>query len=200
MGWHKISIGKWQEIVNIINDDDSVFKVISIVYDIPYEKVFQMTLEEVQAYASGVSFVWQGKPKRRMARTMYVLNGHRYKTCLDFTELTTAQYIDFQQMSPESGENPADFLSILLVPKGHKYNDGYNVAQVRNDIRNFMTVEEALGLADFFTFWFQRLTKRLLEQYSRLRKRMGKTPTTEEQERAMKIMNELLRYMYGLNV
>lgn len=200
MGWDKIPIGKWKEIVKVVNDDDSVIKVISIVYDLPYDNVLQMTLEELQMYARGVSFVWQGKPKRRMAKMKYVLNGHHYKTCLDFTELTTAQYIDFQQMAPESGEYPADFLSVLLVPEGHKYNDGYNIAQVRNDIRNFMTVEEALGLADFFTFWFQRLTKRLMGQYSRMKKRMGKPPMTQEQERAMKTMEELLRYMYGLNV
>lgn len=199
MGWDKIPIGKWQEIVRVIEEEDAVFKVISIVYDIPYENVLQMTLEEVQLYARGVSFVWQGKPKRRMARMRYNLNGHRYRTCLDFTELTTAQYIDFQQMAPDSAENPADFLSVLLVPEGHKYNDGYNVAQVRNDIRDFMTVEEALGLADFFMFWFQMSIRRLLGRFSRMRKRMGKVQMTQEQEKAMKTMEELLRYMYGLN-
>ena len=68
----------------------------------------------------------------------------------DLTKITAAQYIDFQTLSQEGEEKTVELCSVFLIPKGHKYADGYDIADVQDAIRRHLSVQDVVTLAAFF--------------------------------------------------
>ena len=73
---------------------------------------------------------------------------------LDFTQITVAQMMDFSVLSTDPIENIEKLLAIFLIPKGKKYNDGYDLMQVQKAILK-MDFNEVSPLLAFFLRWFQ---------------------------------------------
>ena len=73
----------------------------------------------------------------------------------DMRKVTTAQYIDVLSFSKDKEHNIVEMLSCFLVPKGMDYNEGYDILDVHNAIKEEMSVAEVLALlAFFFKSWF----------------------------------------------
>ena len=72
---------------------------------------------------------------------------------LDFTQITVAQMMDFSVLSTDPVENIEKLLAIFLIPKGKKYNDGYDLMQVQKAILK-MDFNEVSPLLAFFLRWF----------------------------------------------
>lgn len=68
----------------------------------------------------------------------------------EYDKLTVAQYVDFQTFCREPQENLPQLLSVLLIPDGHRYNDGYDMAAVQDAIQDWVNVADALALAAHF--------------------------------------------------
>ena len=73
---------------------------------------------------------------------------------LDFTQITVAQMMDFSVLSTDPIENIEKLLAIFLLPKGKKYNDGYDLLEVQKAILK-MSFNELSPLLAFFLKWFQ---------------------------------------------
>ena len=73
---------------------------------------------------------------------------------LDFTQITVAQMMDFSVLSVDPIENIEKLLAIFLLPKGKKYNDGYDLMEVQKAILK-MSFNELSPLLAFFLKWFQ---------------------------------------------
>ena len=73
---------------------------------------------------------------------------------LDFTQITVAQMMDFSVLSTDPIENIEKLLAIFLIPKGKKYNDGYDLLEVQKAILK-MDFNEISPLLAFFLKWFQ---------------------------------------------
>ena len=72
---------------------------------------------------------------------------------LDFTQITVAQMMDFSVLSTDPIENIEKLLAVFLIPKGKKYNDGYDLMQVQKAILK-MDFNEISPLLAFFLRWF----------------------------------------------
>lgn len=112
---------------------------------------------------------------------------------LDFTQITVAQMMDFSVLSTDPIENIEKLLAIFLIPKGKKYNDGYDLMEVQKAILK-MDFNEVSPLLAFFLRWFtgcrnhiqiscleevRKQTKRIqkLEKRIQKRKRKGRNPS-----------------------
>lgn len=73
---------------------------------------------------------------------------------LDFTQITVAQMMDFSVLSLDPIENIEKLLAVFLIPKGKKYNDGYDLLEVQKAILK-MDFNEVSPLLAFFLKWFQ---------------------------------------------
>ena len=72
---------------------------------------------------------------------------------LDFTQITVAQMMDFSVLSTDPVENIEKLLAIFLIPKGKKYNDGYDLLEVQKAILK-LPFNELSPLLAFFLKWF----------------------------------------------
>lgn len=86
----------------------------------------------------------------------YKINGTRYKVCLNHLKLSAGQFIDFQ--SYMRNFKLEEVLSVFLIPQyrkwgrwhTYKYNSGYDVIEVQENLYNHMKIGDAQELSNFF--------------------------------------------------
>ena len=207
MDWKDIDLNTYEKIYEVTSnaftpEEDKRLKVAAILNGITYEQMLEQPLTATTEMVNKIAFMFE-RPKPQGIRREYKLNGRKYTPFRDFSEMTTSQYIDYQAVMSETFEQHlADLMYIILVPKGHTYNDGYDRDEVMGDIGT-LKVTEALGIADFFLKKYRRsLTQTLL--YLKLEMRMAvmkaprgmKEELRQEEKRLRKEIDELLS-MYG---
>lgn len=203
--WGDITIAKHKAIVAVYekykDEEDTTLMAYDLVcaaYGKSEEWIDGLKVSEANEWVNTLAFVNE-RPKPTRAKQYYTLNGHRYKTTLNMQALTTGQYLDFQQLADACREMPAEFLSVLLIPDGHKYNDGYNLEEVVSDIENYMSVEDCMGLSAFFFNLLQISIRRSIRSLSRMEKKARKEGLmTEEQLEALTKVKNLLVSVNGL--
>lgn len=164
--WEKVDLSTHKKLYDIsINpydtEEDKELKTAALLNGITYEEILEQSIDKTMEMMATTAFLYT-KPKPQKAKREYVLNGRTYCLLKDSGEMTTAQYIDYQSIIVEKfEEHIIDLMTIILVPKGHIYNDGYDNEQAMNDIST-LSVTEALGIADFFITKYRRLLRRTL--------------------------------------
>lgn len=196
--WSDITIADHKRIVEVYDKhrddpDDPIlpYELVCAVYGKPWSWIEKMDLSEANEYVATLEFLGE-RPKPRTAKAGYTINGHKYKTTFNMQRINTAQYIDFQQLYDKSGEMPAEFLAIILIPEGKEYNEGYNIDDVVSDIEYHFPIEDALGLSAFFFTLLQisiRRSVRNLKKLIRKAKKEGKM--TREQLDALRRVVEI---------
>ena len=147
--------------LQLLSDDEKNMQVASLLAGIPYGDMLMKPLDEVREIMDNTEFLLH-PPVPGKAKSKYVLNGTTYTLFKDPSEMTVAQFIDYQQIYREGFDKmPAEMLSIFLVPKGHVYNDGYDKEQQLEDMLA-MPITDALGVCDFFA-------RRCLKSIERMR-------------------------------
>lgn len=164
--WDKVDLKTHKKLYEISTnvydtEEDKRFKTAAYLNGITYEEFLELPISKAAEMMETAMFLFE-KPKPKKIKREYNLNGRVYCPFKDMSEMTTAQYIDYQSVIVEKfEEHLIELMSIILVPKGHIYNDGYDNEQVLNDLET-LSVTEALGIADFFISQYRRLLKRTL--------------------------------------
>ena len=109
---------------------------------------------------------------------------------LDFTQITVAQMMDFSVLSTDPVENIEKLLAVFLIPKGKKYNDGYDLLEVQKAILK-MSFNELSPLLAFFLRWFQGCRNHIqiscLEEVRKQTKLIQKIQKTQRKKMKRKI-------------
>lgn len=181
------------------SDDEKNMMVAAHLAGIRFADMLMMPLESVREYMDNTEFLLH-PPVPAKARNKYVINGRTYTLFKDPSEMTVAQFIDFQQIYREGFENmPAEMLCIFLIPRGHQYNDGYDKQEQLEDMLH-MNLCDALGVCNFFT---RRCLKsiRRMRTFSRMMlrwQRLIAPKDRKEMVEAMAIQTDLI--LEGLEV
>ena len=181
--WTKVTVGKYQEIKSIINSgavpEVVNTELISCLTDLDVEEVLDMPLMRFNNFLQCTGFLYEDMPKRIVA-TKYVLGGSHFNVMLNIEEMTAAQFIDYQNYIKDIDKNIVQLLSIFLIPKGHKYNDGYDMVEVQKEIRDNLCIIDASALAAFFLEWYNGLLTATVRCLIKKMKKMMKKETNKE--------------------
>lgn len=185
--YEKLPVGKFMELQEIVNDEeaDAVDKniaIVSILTDIDPVELYNMPIArfgELMAYTDFLQNPLLNVPVE-----------NKYKVCdwvlvptVDFSKMTTAQFIDYQSYIKEANKNLVEILTVFLIPEGHNYNDGYDMARLQNDIREHMNITEASSLSGFFLLLWKSLSKAILHSLVKKMKKEMKTMTPEQRKK-----------------
>lgn len=199
-GWKDLKVGTYERLLTAAfdpEDPDGAFKMAALIYNIPYEAFLELPLPESQAMVKSLETI-QRKPKPILVKFRYNLGGTEYEFKAEAQEWTTAQYIDFNN-TPKDPAKMADLIAIFLVPKGKTYNKGYSYEKVAEDVRNYLSVSEALAMSDFFTYRWDSLIRRTTTETKKALKAARKDGAiTKEQEKEIAGKLKELTAMYGL--
>lgn len=200
--WKKVTIAKYLEIRDVIetvkSEDEVKVALLSVLTDIDEDDLLDMPVIRFNHLLQNIGFIFEDVPNTQVA-TEYVLGGERYEVMLNIKDMTTAQFIDYQNFVSDVDNNLIPLLSIFLIPKGKRYNDGYDIIEVQERIKNNLSIVDAKGLAAFFLQWYKSLLKVTVHSLTKqMRKRMKKEKNIEVRKKMMEAIASLEKSGDGL--
>ena len=159
LGYKDITVGRYNaDILPIIKEGDKLdpvdFQVhlIAALNGLTEKQVLDLPLAKYTELAMAAKFLETPCDTSAVGRLAdrYTLGDVTLIPCKDYEAMTAAQFIDFQQLSKDLEANTIALLSVFLVPEGHKYNSGYDVAEVRQAIADHLSVQDAMEILGFF--------------------------------------------------
>ena len=189
--YNSLTVGKYDALLRARADHEGDtnelnLHVLSILSDMTVDQLLDLKVPEFRAMMDRAGFLCTAPRPSEVAK-QYRFGDQTLVPVTDIRKMTAAQYIDFQNFSNAGEGRQAELLSCFLVPKGMKYNDGYDILEVQQAIRDFMPATAALGLLAFF---LRRLHRSTISTLRSSVKKMPKNPQTEE---TIKATNRLIR-------
>lgn len=198
-----LTIAKFQELHSVewegMEEIDMQVTMIAILNDMTEDEVLMLPLTEYSKLAAQTAFLQNPPMPRRRTPNKIIINGREYVLVKDISEMSTGQYIDYNQYltSGDIDKFLPYILSCFLIPKGKKYGD-YNVDDVVNEIKENLSVEEALGISNFFMRRFRNSTKAMVLYLDWKMKRMQKKTKDETVRTKMKEARKALLSLQNL--
>ena len=198
--YNTLTLGLYLDIDAVLQSDaddiDKQVRIIALLDGTTPEAVLALPLKEYSAKAAATEFLRHDCPP--ISAPSRVISGDLVLIpTKDFTNITTAQYVDFQTFSKGGTAKLPELIAVLLVPEGRNYNDGYDVAEVVRVVRD-LPLPVALGLSAFF---FGQLVQSIQASLTSLESAAKSLPKARraELERKAEDMQRLLRGV-GLHV
>lgn len=197
-----LTIAKYQELYSVdwenMEEIDRQVTIISILSDKTEDEVLALPLAEYSKMAAQTEFLAKEPNVKNRTPNKVKINGKEYEVLKDVKDMTAGQYIDYQQYLSlnDITKYLPYLLSCFIIPKGKKYGE-YNVDVVINDIRNNMSVEEALNIAGFFMKKFRTSIEGMLLYLGwkmKMTKRKAKDETVKNK---LEIARKRLQSLYN---
>ena len=176
-----LTLGTYMKINAVLDGEgdelDKQVEIIAILADKSPDEVLLLPLADYSAMAKETAFL------REPCKPTEISEAWRFgdlAPVMDFRKINTAQYVDFQAFSKNFPASLPQLLSVFLVPEGKAYNDGYDVLEVQEGVKQ-IPFPDALGLAAFFFGRFLELTRDSLTSWA------TKVSRTKDPERAKEI-------------
>ena len=198
--YRNLPVGKWLEILELSKDEnvdalEQQVKTIAILTGLTEDEVLDLPIMEYRELASKTMFLEKEYDGKLQIAKSYGLNGMELIPVKDFNKITTAQYVDYQTFSKEGDMYLVQTLSTLLVPKGKKYNDGYDMDAVQEAIRENLSVADVLSL---YAFFLTKWVKSIKDSQTYLDKEIKKIPNKLMREKLMKQVQEMRSKINGV--
>lgn len=151
MTWYDVTLyqfEKLQDLLKIENEEERMFAIAELLLG---EEVTNLPISEFVSATKRLSFLSE-EIETKIPPKNLELNGRKYTVDCLLGRISTAQYIDFQNHL--KGNDIAVTLSVFIIPKGHKYNDGYDMLQVIDDIKSI-----PIPIVNSLSFFFSRQFK-----------------------------------------
>lgn len=162
--YNKLTLGKYMEILEVsrnesLEDIDKQVQILSILTGVAEEEILHLPIQDYKELVVKSGFLDPENINYHPVAKKYILGKFELIPCRDFRKIETCQYIDFQTYAPDLDKYLVEFLSVILVPKGHRYNEGYDILEVQQAIREEMSVSDGVSLAGFFLTWCRKSIK-----------------------------------------
>ena len=162
--YNKLTLGKYMEIQEVsrnesLEDIDKQVQILSILTGVAEEEILHLPIQDYKELVVKSGFLDPENINYHPVAKKYILGKFELIPCRDFRKIETCQYIDFQTYAPDLDKYLVEFLSVILVPKGHRYNEGYDILEVQKAIREEMSVSDGVSLAGFFLTWCRKSIK-----------------------------------------
>ena len=156
--WKDITLRQFNKIQDLLQEIDeyTTLNLIDVLYDV--DSANMPAMEVMNKYAHSLDFLTTTIPTNEKLKETYTINQREYNSNINLTQMTTAQFVDYQNYTKENPVDISKCLSVFVIPKGHTYNDGYDLKQVQDDIKDLDMVT-----INTLAFFFKKLYILLLE-------------------------------------
>lgn len=167
--YRELPIGDYQDILALCKDEsleelDRQVKILSILTKMDEDTLLNLPIQEFKVLTSRMGFLEKDLPTKvtRLEKS-YKIGKFELVPVTDMRKVITAQYIDFQSFHQAGFEEHfVEILSCILIPKGMKYNQDYDIIEVQDAIRKDLNVHDAASLYAFFIFSCRESIKDML--------------------------------------
>lgn len=197
--YKSLPIGDYQEILALCKDGgleelDRQVKILSILTGLGEDELLDLPIQEFKVMTSRMGFLEKDLPTEvtRLEKS-YRIGGFDLVPVIDMRKISTAQYIDFQSFHQAGFEEHfVEILSCILIPKGRKYNQDYDIIEVQDAIRRDLNVHDGASIYAFFMFSCRESIKDILT-FS-----LQETKKIKDKAKKEKIQEQIRRQMRRL--
>ena len=149
--YDRLTLGQYMEIQAVsanesLEDIDKQVQIISILTGVAEDEILHLPIPEYKELVARSAFLNPENITYHPVAKKYILGGWELIPVRDFRKLETCQYIDFQSYAPDLDKYLVEFLSVILVPKGHRYNEGYDILELQNFLTLFRrSIQDSLN-------------------------------------------------------
>ena len=197
--YEALTLGEYMKIDGILRSDaddiDKQVGIIAILSGKSEDEVLTLPLPDYMAMVDKAEFLKRPyTASRKTAKAKrFTIGGREYVPTLNPAKLTTAQYVDFQTFCKGGISQLPELLGVLLVPAGHAYNDGYDMADVLEDMKG-MPMPMGIDLGAFLLMRWKASMEGMLTSLTRQGSRAkGKKKAQEIMAQITEVMT-LLRF------
>lgn len=151
--YEALTMGQYQDIDRITRGEgdelDKQVAVLSILTGKDEGELLRLPLAEYTDIAARSAFLRRPIERTPAVRDTYRLGEWVLRPVKDYRRLTAGQYIDFQAFTRDTLDY-CGLLSVLMVPEGRKYGDGYDPLEVRDVIAGTLPMPDGMALIAFF--------------------------------------------------
>lgn len=193
-----LPLGDYQDILSLCRDEsleelDRQVKIISILTGKTEDEILNLPITDYKTLSGKIGFLEQEVNKMQRIAKCYKLTRFELIPVTDIKKVITAQYIDFQTFHQAGMEEHfVEILSCLLVPKGKKYNQDYDILEVQDAIRKELNVYDAISLYAFFMISCRESIKGMLTFSLQ---EAQKIPNKEQRERTISQIQEQMKLL-----
>lgn len=191
MKWEDIKINQYYEILDILQDNagdalelnsrliDCIWNIDSA--DIPIVK-FSWYLDEL-------AFL-QNPYKPKTPKKEYLIGGIKFRPTLDVSKITTAQYIDYQELLKR--EEHKLLLNVLFIKDGEDYGQSDNSDLLWDNL----SLPDYADVMFFFLQLLNNLTMDTLNSSKKMLKKMYRRE--KDPQKKEELMNEMVKIQQAL--
>lgn len=176
--WNELPLSKFLEIGDIdreMNPVEQQTAIISILTGIPEDDLMNLPINEYTKLSKKIQFLYKQPNPVPSCPERITINYHRYEVAKEIRKWTTAQYIDYQAYAQDTSlNNIPQLLTVALIPVGHKYNDGYDLDEVKDDVLH-LDVMTVVNMSAFFLRLLENWLRAILISSSLTERRMRRT-------------------------
>lgn len=185
--YDKLTIGKYRELLALEREDEMTYgvEILAILTDYTEDELYDMPLEDFTKLMQKTHFLYQTIDKldwNHLGKTL-TINGKKYEIIKDARKMSAGQYIDYKTYIKE----PEKFMDMLpyiltcfIIPKGCKYGDGYDTAELAQELNDYLDIRTAVCISDFFHHQSKVSIKISLRSLKWMMKRMSKREKNQE--------------------
>lgn len=167
--YENLPVGKFMEIREELkkgytDDIELQVAIIGILNDMAEDDVLKLKIPDYSKLAGESNFLLEAYHPTAKCPNNINLNNQTYNIIKDVKKLNTAQFIDYNtyMKMDDPDKYLAEVLSIFIVPEGKEYNEGYDITEVHQVIKDYMPISVALNIAFFLHKKSLRLQERTI--------------------------------------
>lgn len=151
-----VNLKEYKKIVEINNREldsnlEKDIAVLSVLLGVEESEVYNLPIVELRSLLEQIKWVYEYdfKPTGKLANKIKI-DGEEYIVNPDLNSFTVSQYMDFQNFWDKRSERMGNLLAVFIVPKGKKYNEGYDVIALADRLEEIFTLDDWNNVCFFF--------------------------------------------------
>lgn len=186
MTWYDVKLYQFEKLQELIKIEEEEERLIAIAELLLGDEVTDLAISEFNEAVKELSFLSEECPNKVPPKKLEV-NGRKYFVDCLLGKITATQYVDFTNHL-KNGANVATTLSVFIIPEGHKYNDGYDILEVVEDIKCI-----PIPIINSISFFFKRQFNKsitIFQSYLAKLMKNSKVIPTEIKEATLKLIQQ----------
>lgn len=151
-----INLKEYKKIVEINNREldsnlEKDIAVLSVLLGVEESEVYNLSIVELRSLIEQINWVYEYdfKPTGKLVNKLKI-DGIEYTVNPDINSFTVSQYMDFQNFWDKRNERMGNLLAVFIIPKGKKYNEGYDVIELADRLEEIFTLDDWNNVCFFF--------------------------------------------------
>lgn len=144
-GWHEVSIGKYQELINVTGSE--IEQLRDVIFILTGEDIDKIPVSEVNKITSCLAWM-NTLPDEKALKQSVSIDGVEYVLMERFESITLGEWMDLEELAKDKANNLHKIFAILYRPLVDNQFEPYDSMTM---LQRAAIFEEKLMLADAYT-------------------------------------------------